>query len=294
MIPSYCQYPEYNNYFQTKGWLVETVEKTHVLIQPLSKLGSLVKIKRANPDILLSVLDDIAKKHKALLVKLEINIEMSDPRVPQIREDLAKNEYHASRYAFCPTKTICLDLAPREDVLLARSSSDVRRYLRKGRESEAYFRFDGTLRDFYPLLVSAGKQKGYGVARWDDFLSQWGSFGDDMKLVLAYQNGTLIGGSMTLCRGSTAHGMFMAVKKGASPKTLSYSLLWESILVAKRAGCETLDFDGIYDPRFRAHKTWQGLTAFKKKFGGREVEFLGPFVKSTCLPLKVFAQAGLL
>jgi lipid II:glycine glycyltransferase (peptidoglycan interpeptide bridge formation enzyme) len=47
----------------------------------------------------------------------------------------------------------------------------------------------------------------------------------------------------------------------------------------KKKGCKLLDLEGIYDPRNPVTKRWRGFTLFKRGFGGREVEYIGSFVK---------------
>jgi lipid II:glycine glycyltransferase (peptidoglycan interpeptide bridge formation enzyme) len=45
------------------------------------------------------------------------------------------------------------------------------------------------------------------------------------------------------------------------------ALVWEGILAAKKAGCEILDFGGIYDPRYKdSYKRWTGFSKFKEGF----------------------------
>jgi lipid II:glycine glycyltransferase (peptidoglycan interpeptide bridge formation enzyme) len=52
-----------------------------------------------------------------------------------------------------------------------------------------------------------------------------------------------------------------------------YVLQWQSMLEAKKRGCQYYNFYGIYHPG-RAPKAWQGLTLFKQGFGGFEVQYL--------------------
>lgn len=53
----------------------------------------------------------------------------------------------------------------------------------------------------------------------------------------------------------------------------SYLLQWEAILEAKRRGKTLYNFWGIA-PNYAKNHPWQGLTLFKKGFGGEEYEFL--------------------
>ncbi len=291
MARDYRQYIEYNNFFGELGWIVEKINGTFVLIRHLPLVGSVIKIQRCDPQIPLQKIDEVAKRHRALLIKLEPNLTTDDPRTPAILERLKNFGYEESRWALCPTRTIHINLGLDLDKLLAQTKKDVRRYLRKNRGKDCEFHRDKDFEDFYPLLQKAGKAKGYPVPKVEELKLRWEAFGSDLKLLLGYKEGNLLGGSLTLCRDEAAVGIYMATNKEALVQHFSYSLMWESIKLSQEAGCRILDLDGIYDPRYRARTSWKGLTEFKKKFGGREVEFVGSFTKC---PLKIMARFGLI
>ncbi len=284
MKQDYRQSAEYNHFFETKGWAVEKIDETFVLIKHLPLVGSVVKIQRCDPEISLSKVDELAKKHRAFLIKIEPNLETNDPRAPAILERLKNFGYQESGWALCPTKTIHLDLTSDLDEVLAQTKKDVRRYLKRNQEKSFEFRQDKCLEDFYPLLQKAGKAKGYAVPEIKELKSRWEAFGSDLKMLLGYEDGNLLGGSLTICRDEVAAGIYMATSKEGLAEHFPYSLMWESIKLSKEAGCLTLDLDGIYDPRYRLRQSWKGLTEFKKKFGGREIEFVGSFTKVKFLP----------
>jgi len=294
MQQDYRQSAEYNRFFETRGWVVEKINGAFMLIKHLPLVGSVIKIQRCDPEISLPKIDEVAKRHRSFLIKIEPNLETGDPRAPAILKRLKSFGYKESRWDLCPTKTIHLDLTQGLDKILAQTKKDVRRYLKKNRGKNFEFRQDKNLENFYPLLQKAGEAKGYAVPRLEELKSRWEGFGSDLKLLLGYQQGKLLGGSLTLCRNETAAGIYMATSKEGLAEHFPYSLMWESIKLSKEAGCKLLDLDGIYDPRYRTRKSWKGLTEFKKKFGGREVEFVGSFTKVKFLPLKVLAKFGLI
>jgi len=53
-----------------------------------------------------------------------------------------------------------------------------------------------------------------------------------------------------------------------------YELHWKIIAEAKRRGCTEYDFFGIAPDDDKKHP-WAGVTSFKKKFGGKQVDLLG-------------------
>lgn len=284
MTQDYRQSVEYNRFFETRGWVVEKINSTFMLIKHLPLVGSVIKIQRCDPEISLPKVNELAKRHRTFLIKLEPNLETNDPRAPAILKTLKRFGYEESRWALCPTRTIHLDLTPDLDEILAQTKKDVRRYLRRNRGKNFEFRQDKNLEEFYHLLQKEGKVKGYPVPRIEELKLRWGAFGSDLKLLLGYKDGELLGGSLTLCRSETAAGIYMATSGEGLAEHFPYSLMWESIKLSKEAGCKILDLDGIYDPRYRAPTSWKGLTEFKKKFGGREIEFVGSFTKVKFLP----------
>src|SRR3989344_254659 len=82
-------------------------------------------------------------------------------------------------------------------------------------------------------------------------------------------------GAVILTHKKTAYYYYA----GSSTKSdLPYLAVWEAMKEAKRRGCTTWDFEGIYDARW-PNKGWKGFSHFKKSFGGREVEFPGCFTR---------------
>ena len=64
--------------------------------------------------------------------------------------------------------------------------------------------------------------------------------------------------------------------QGASIHTqypAAYLLQWHSILEAKRRGCNYYSFHGVYD-KGRTPRAWEGLSLFKRGFGGFDVNYL--------------------
>ncbi|HRN69809.1 MAG TPA: peptidoglycan bridge formation glycyltransferase FemA/FemB family protein [Candidatus Woesebacteria bacterium] len=54
---------------------------------------------------------------------------------------------------------------------------------------------------------------------------------------------------------------------------VTYQLQWQTMLEAKRRGCTYYNFYGIYNPG-RTPRAWQGLSLFKRGFGGFQVDYV--------------------
>lgn len=69
-----------------------------------------------------------------------------------------------------------------------------------------------------------------------------------------------------------------------SKHPVPYLMQWEAIKEAKRRGCKEYNFYGIYRPG-RTPKVWDGLTLFKKGFGGYQKDYI-PTQDYVISPLK--------
>ncbi len=54
---------------------------------------------------------------------------------------------------------------------------------------------------------------------------------------------------------------------------VTYQLQWQTILETKKRGCKYYNFYGIYNPG-RTPRAWQGLSLFKRGFGGFQVDYI--------------------
>lgn len=87
------------------------------------------------------------------------------------------------------------------------------------------------------------------------------------------QEGTskYLAGSLVLFTNST--GFYHQGASTHSEYPVTYLLQWQTILEAKRRGCNYYNFYGIYNPG-RTPRAWQGLSLFKRGFGGFEVDYI--------------------
>ncbi len=105
------------------------------------------------------------------------------------------------------------------------------------------------------------------------------AFKKNSHILLAKTGDKIISALFILLHNKTAYYVY-AASNNEGRKNFSPTLLtWNAILLTKKEGCKTFDFDGIYDDRFPI-KTWLGFTKFKKGFGGKEIEYPGAFIKN--------------
>ena len=81
----------------------------------------------------------------------------------------------------------------------------------------------------------------------------------------------ILAGSLVIFTKSTAF-----YHQGASIHSefpVPYQIQWQTMIEAKRRGCSFYNLYGIYKPG-RTPKAWEGLSLFKKGFGGFQVDYL--------------------
>ena len=273
---------------------MEKAGSAAILIRKIPLLGSVVKIKRCPADVSFDEIEKLATKYSTAVIKIEVDIKTHDPEYQKLEKEFKLNGYHDSNVAFCPTKTSYINLAPTEEEIFASFQRDAQVHIRKNEINGLKIREAQFLEEIYPLLEFSGKSRHFIVQKHADWLDQWGIFSKQAKVILAYLGDDLLGGNMFLVSGTTAFGIFLPLSEVGRKRHAAYTLMWEGFKLAKKEGCLTFDLEGIYDIRYGRPKEWLGLTAFKRKFCGEEVEFMRAKVKARKWYLKPFAWAGAL
>ena len=157
-----------------------------------------------------------------------------------------------------------LDLDKREDELLLGMRKSTRYEIK---HASATVKKSRDIEKFIRLYDATAKRHNFvehkGIREEFDSL--------DCDLFLASHGGHLAAAAIIVYSGDQAiyhHGASVPNKFGAS-----YLVQWEAIREAKRRGMKVYNFWGIAPDNAPNHP-WQGLTAFKTGFGGREVRFI--------------------
>ncbi|MDP1710712.1 MAG: peptidoglycan bridge formation glycyltransferase FemA/FemB family protein [candidate division WWE3 bacterium] len=273
------------NYLKSQGWVVEEVGsknsklKTKIYIRKIPLLGSVIKIQRPDELPPFEEIDRVAKKHRALFVKLET---------------LTANHYNAAiKNGFAPdtlpnlpTKTIIIDLTKSEQELWKDLSPDARQSVRKAQSNKLQVTsfkfgekgFNQALEQFTKLLAETGRRQRFWTPSFIQLEAKAEAFGKDATLFLVYSRPQRpVAGALILIHDGT----HSASSKEGQRLYASYFLHWEIIrYLRKNKKVNHHDLAGIYDPRFhKATKRWQGFTIFKEKFGGTEMEYPRPLIR---------------
>lgn len=264
-------------FIQKIGWVTEPIGKGEAFIKKLP-LGTVIKINRLNPPIPYTRIDQLAKKYKALFVKIEPNSFLDS----KLEAELKKHGFEMDNWTFAPTKTILVNLKPSEEAILRSFEKDTRYSIRLAERKGVSIEESVDIEKFLKLFKETAKRKGFWTGSIQEIRLKYLSFLEAKKALLLFaftpEEKTPIAAALTYFEGKNAYYYHAASLPKHREFMAPYLLVWETIKQAKRKGATTLDLEGTHDPRIPSTKNWKGFTHFKKGFG-EEVTYVGSFSK---------------
>ncbi len=272
----------WSEYITRLGWRVINPK---IYVRKLPIVGAVMKIQRPRVVPPVGEIDEIAKKHRALFVKLE------PPFATPLRQGFegqaasgglrpsSLSGFEPDTWTLLPTRTIHLDLTPSEEEIFKNFSKDARYSVRKSRRSEVNIDQGDKIETFYKLLKETGGRKKFYVAPFKHLRAKAEAFKNKSALILAYHNKEVTAGALILFHDRVAYYHHAASNPRGRDLLAAYLIVWEAIKLAKKRGCHTFDLEGIYDQRYKVCRRLKTLSVFKRKFGGEEITFPGSFVR---------------
>lgn len=178
-----------------------------------------------------------------------------------------------------------LDLAPNEDELL-KTMRKTTRYLIRHAENEeikvTVSEDEKDLEKFLSIYADTAKNKHFVPhSQLQEEFSVFSKVGK-AKLYLAFRKKEILAGAFIVYYGNEAIYRHGATTNIGRKTSASYIAQWQAIKDAKLQGLKQYNFWGIA-PTDNPKHPWQGLSLFKKGFGGRQMDFL----HAMDLPLKL-------
>lgn len=260
----------YSKYMQSIGWRVEKIPQ-FVYIRRIPFLDSIIKIQRPSGKINFQKIDHLAKKHHALFVKLEPQ-QLNNDTMKQ----LDNHGFRQDKWPLLPPKTIHLDLTKSEKQLLKEMAKDTRSSLCKAEKQDIKILRYKDIKEFHQGFKKYGR--GY-IPKIKELQSLVNCFGKDALLLVAKKKNEVFAGAVFLITGKTAYYFYAFTSPQGRKNFSQYLIVWRAIKELKKQAIKILDLEGIYDPRFKFTRRWQGFSHFKKSFGGEEITFPGSFSK---------------
>lgn len=232
---------------------------------------------------MLDALRGAAHRRRAWALWLEP--EMLD--TPEARAQLRACGLRPVARTIQPPRTIIVDIASTEDVILARMRSKTRYNIRLAERKGVTVR-EGTVADaaaFYALMTETGSRDDFGIHSEAYYRRVFELFlpTGHAALLLAEVEGELVAAMVVFALGTKAWYLYGASSDRHREKMPPYALQWAAIRWAKARGCTVYDLWGIPDcdeetleAQFaeRNDGLW-GVYRFKRGFGGQVVRCVG-------------------
>ncbi len=286
------------------GWRVERVAVGSACAQVLYRslpggLGTIAYVPRgpavdyaglldeAGLRYLLDAIRPLARRRRALCLKIEPNLADDAASAVPLAERLSALGFRPSPQTIQPRRTILVDLDGEPEALLKRMKQKTRYNIRLAARKGVTVRSgDGTdLPAFYRLMEITAKRDGFGIHSQAYYEAAHRLFvpSDRGCLLLAEYEGQLLAGLVAFAFGDMACYMYGASSDEGRNLMPTYLLQWESMLWARERGCRTYDLWGVPDEdeatleagfTRRSDGLW-GVYRFKRGFGGRLVRTVG-------------------
>jgi lipid II:glycine glycyltransferase (peptidoglycan interpeptide bridge formation enzyme) len=233
---------------------------------------------------LMSTLDRTARSHGAIALTIEPDL----PDDPVHRERLRVLGFRPSPFgSIQPRRTIIVDIAPSEEVILRALKSKTRYNIRlAGRKGVAVREAaEADLPAFHRLMEATAARSRFGVHSPPYYEAAYRLFVPRgwARILLAQVAGESVAAVMVFALPPRAWYFYGASGDVHREKMPAYLLQWEAIRWAKSLGCTSYDLWGVPDEDedtleaefTQRHDGLWGVYRFKRGFGGELVRSVG-------------------
>jgi hypothetical protein len=259
------QSKEYGKHMENLGWKVINISKSGQIF--VKRLGpvSIAKLQRSEQPLLWNEIENVLKKEKAMMCIIEpLNGD---------GKDILKHGFRINKEPLLGTKTLRVDLRPREEEIFNSYKKDARYVLNKCKMYNVEFKIND-YKKFYEIWKLSAKRKKLWIPNEKDYFSIIKSFRNNVFCMTVGKEA----GALILIYKNTAFYYYAGGTVKGTQENLPYLVVWKAMTEAKKRGCLVWDFEGVFDSRW-PNGGWIGFSHFKKSFGGRGVEFPGSYIK---------------
>ena len=220
----------------------------------------------------------LAKKYKAIVIRIEPDIKSDDETFKNIMLDLGyqiKDNAKNFREEIQPRYVFRLDTKGKteDDIFKAchqKTRYNIRLATKKGVVVKEGTRED--LKEFHKIMVTTGIRDGFITRPLSYFEKMYDCLGKEhMKLLMAYIGETPIAGVIPIMYGNKTWYLYGASSNEHRNLMPNYLLQWEMIKIALERKSDIYDLRGV--PGIADDSN--GLYRFKKGFGAEYTEFIG-------------------
>ncbi len=183
--------------------------------------------------------------------------------------------YHSSY--FQPRVDWCLDLSPSEEKLLAALDAKHRYGLRHAEKNAVTTeiiseQFTKQFDTFLSLMKETAARDGFSLHPEKYYRAIFHNLEQHKNgfLTLGTHEGKVVSINIIILSGNTAMYLVAGADTESRPLMPAYATVWASILESKRQGAAVFNF-GAVSTSEDLHTSWEGLSRFKRRFGGYEL-----------------------
>jgi lipid II:glycine glycyltransferase (peptidoglycan interpeptide bridge formation enzyme) len=227
--------------------------------------------------LLIRYIRNLAKKEKAVFLRIEPEFLAGDLEKIKVLENLG---FRKSQREIQPKDTLVLDLSLSDEELLKGMHPKTRYNIRLAEKRGVKINHSVNQEDievFYNLLLKTAKRDNFSLHLKEYYQKQFEILGREnyLQLFLAEYQGKTIAGILVSFYNERATYLHGAHDFNFRNLMSPYLLQWQAILEARRRGCKIYDFWGIASASALENHSWQGITRFKRGFGGKEINYVG-------------------
>ncbi len=236
-------------------------------------------------DFLLKEVKKLAKKHNAIVLKLDPATPVENSKLVNYLMKSFKSLNRGKGFqGVQPRSVFRLDLTPSEAELFANFKSKTRYNIRYA-EKKGVKITDGSFEDlkpFYEILVETAIRDQFRIRSYSYYVDMWQNLypSGNLKLFLAYaptsEGEKLIAGTLAFIFGDKAWYIYGASSNAHRNFMPNYLLQWSMIKWAKNNNCSLYDFRGVPSDTSESNPLY-GLYRFKVGFGGKYTQFVGEY-----------------
>jgi len=219
-------------------------------------------------------LKQIAKTENAVFVRLDFTPFVSNNILSKFFTKAPFYTYHSAY--FQPRAEWFLGLEKSENDLLAAMHEKTRYSIRLAERKEIAAEiiledFEKYFEIFYELILQTAKRDGFSIHQKNYYEGIFQNLHKTNAYLSVAKHGQIILAiDLVIVFGKIANYVFGGSSNEERNRMPTYLAQWKAICHAKKLNCDFYNFGGITTEN-KIYKGWDGLTLFKKKFGGKEI-----------------------
>ena len=177
-----------------------------------------------------------------------------------------------------PIHTLWLDLTPDDETILKIMKEKGRYNINLAKKKGVSVVQSDDIKTFYFLHKESAKRDHFLAHSFQYFKDLYSLIKENNagKLFIGSYNGEPLSAMIVFNIGKMATNVYSGSSAKHKEVMANYLTQWETILFAKKNGCTLYDFHGLAPAEDDSHKL-TALRQYKTRFGGFEVDFVGPY-----------------